>query len=226
MRITVLVDDIGPEDARPVHGFSALVEAGGQLLLFDTGPNGDLLMDGLERMGVGARDLDGVVISHAHRDHTGGLARVLYDHPRIPVSVPVRVSKEVSMMLPRETLVMGDDRPRELAPGVTVTGDMGGTVPEQCLIVETDGAPVVVVGCAHSGLDGILEHVGGEARLLIGGFHDLSNEDAESLGWEAMMACHCTPSKRMLSHRFDRVMMGSVGTEVEIDDPTPGDPQE
>jgi 7,8-dihydropterin-6-yl-methyl-4-(beta-D-ribofuranosyl)aminobenzene 5'-phosphate synthase len=225
MRITVLVDDIVPEGMEPAHGFSALVEAGGSTILFDAGPDGELLMEALGREGKEPADIDVVVVSHHHRDHTGGLARVLYDHPRIPVSVPVRSASKVANMLPREALVLGEEGPREVAPGVIVTGDLDGDIPEQVMLLETARGRVMLVGCGHPGIHMLMRVAGGSLGMLIGGIHDLSPEDLPVEGVGAMILCHCTPRKRIHTHRYQDVELGAVGTSVELEDPpTPAPP--
>ncbi len=219
MRITVLVDDVAPEGVAQVHGFSALVEGADALILFDTGPDGEVLMAALEREGVGVRDLDMVVLSHAHRDHSGGLARLLYDHPRLPVSVPVGASSEISKMLPREAMVTGEDGARPLARHISTTGDMGGRIPEQALILGSDEGNVVLTGCGHPGIAALVAAAGGKAFLVIGGIHDLSPDDLPYPGVGGIVACHCTPGKRVLSHRFPQVIMGETGSLTELGAP-------
>jgi len=60
------------------HGFSALVtvrRAGGSTtLLFDTGLSPDAMVTNADRLGIDLGDLHGVVLSHGHFDHAGGLA--------------------------------------------------------------------------------------------------------------------------------------------------------
>ncbi len=219
MRITILVDDIAPDDVTPVHGFSALVETDEARLLFDTGPDGELLLKALDSHGIGVRDLDIVVVSHSHHDHTGGLSRLLYHYPRLPVSSPVGASSEVARKLPREAVILGEDRPREIAPRISTTGDLGGSVPEQALLLETMDGTVVLTGCTHSGLDTLLSSAGGSASMVIGGLHDLSADDLPHPKVDAIVACHCTPRKRSLSHRFDQVVIGEVGYQVELQEP-------
>jgi competence protein ComEC len=60
----VVVMDIGQGDA-------ILVKDGGHTLLVDTGPDPVALRQALARAGV--HSLDGLVLTHAHADHTGGL---------------------------------------------------------------------------------------------------------------------------------------------------------
>lgn len=55
------------------HGFSVLVEACGKRLLFDTGQS-DVYLKNAEKLGVSLSQLDGIVLSHGHYDHCGGLA--------------------------------------------------------------------------------------------------------------------------------------------------------
>jgi len=64
------------------HGFSALIEtqvtgSKSYLTLFDTGPDSRSLVRNVIGMQVPHADIDRVVISHWHRDHTGGLLSFL-----------------------------------------------------------------------------------------------------------------------------------------------------
>jgi 7,8-dihydropterin-6-yl-methyl-4-(beta-D-ribofuranosyl)aminobenzene 5'-phosphate synthase len=62
---------------RAEHGFSALVTVqsgnASSTLLFDTGASPDALTVNAERLGIDVGGLQGVVLSHGHFDHTGGL---------------------------------------------------------------------------------------------------------------------------------------------------------
>lgn len=57
-------------------GQSLLVETDGQKILFDTGPS-SLISKNAAIMGVDIGAVDGIVLSHGHYDHTGGLQEVL-----------------------------------------------------------------------------------------------------------------------------------------------------
>jgi 7,8-dihydropterin-6-yl-methyl-4-(beta-D-ribofuranosyl)aminobenzene 5'-phosphate synthase len=54
-------------------GFAALVEADGRRLLFDTGARPETVLANARELGVDLSDVDDVVLSHHHGDHTGGL---------------------------------------------------------------------------------------------------------------------------------------------------------
>jgi 7,8-dihydropterin-6-yl-methyl-4-(beta-D-ribofuranosyl)aminobenzene 5'-phosphate synthase len=63
---------------RAEHGFSALVRVrrgdAVTTLLFDTGVSPDGMVSNAERLGLELGDVQGVVLSHGHFDHAGGLA--------------------------------------------------------------------------------------------------------------------------------------------------------
>jgi 7,8-dihydropterin-6-yl-methyl-4-(beta-D-ribofuranosyl)aminobenzene 5'-phosphate synthase len=63
---------------RAEHGFSALVtvrrDGVTTSLLFDTGLSPDAMMVNADRLGIDLLEVQGVVLSHGHFDHAGGLA--------------------------------------------------------------------------------------------------------------------------------------------------------
>jgi len=58
------------------HGLSLLVETEEHKILFDTGAS-DLFMRNARLLGIDLAEVDYVVLSHGHRDHTGGLHHFL-----------------------------------------------------------------------------------------------------------------------------------------------------
>ena len=88
-RVTILVDAFGSRpDLHQDWGYAALVEYGGKRILFDTGNDSSGFVQNARRLGVDLSDLDAVVISHRHGDHTAGLRHVLRLNPQITVYVP------------------------------------------------------------------------------------------------------------------------------------------
>jgi len=87
MRVTCVVDDqVMPHSSlRAEHGLAMVVESQQRRLLFDTGPDGDLLLHNLRLAGIDPDTLSAVVLSHAHQDHTGGLPALLARKPGLPV---------------------------------------------------------------------------------------------------------------------------------------------
>lgn len=81
-RITILCDNsVGPiSGTLGEHGFAALIEpSDGQPLLFDTG-QGLTLLHNAGRMNRDLSQVERVVLSHGHYDHTGGLMTLLNTH--------------------------------------------------------------------------------------------------------------------------------------------------
>src|SRR5512143_2349894 len=56
------------------HGFSALIEVEGKKILLDTGSTGIAVVHNLNLLGLKPEDIDIIVVSHGHIDHTGGLS--------------------------------------------------------------------------------------------------------------------------------------------------------
>jgi len=81
LSLTVLVDNTTTTDHDfcGEAGLSFLIETAGKKILFDTGLSG-LFLANAEEMGISLRNLDVLVLSHGHIDHTGGLATLA--HPR------------------------------------------------------------------------------------------------------------------------------------------------
>jgi 7,8-dihydropterin-6-yl-methyl-4-(beta-D-ribofuranosyl)aminobenzene 5'-phosphate synthase len=219
VRLVILLDDLAPEGRTPAHGFSVLVETEEASILFDTGPDGEVLMEALEAEGIHPLNLDLVVVSHDHKDHTGGLSRLLYDRPRLPVSAPLRSAPEIAKSLPREALVLGEQGSRELAPNIMTTGDLRGDVPEQALVLSTEQGLVVLSGCGHQGLGMLLAAAGGNVRMVVGGLHELEEGDVGLTSLDALVACHCTPNKRIIAHSHDWIEVGGVGMVLEFEPP-------
>ncbi|WP_185968821.1 MBL fold metallo-hydrolase [Carboxylicivirga sp. M1479] len=73
MRLTTLIDNKqSRKQVQCEHGLSFLLEQDGLNVLFDTGQSGKFLSNAL-KMGIDMSDVDFVVLSHGHYDHSGGL---------------------------------------------------------------------------------------------------------------------------------------------------------
>lgn len=70
---TMVVGNRSSEVTYGEWGFSALVEVNGKRILFDTGRTPGLVLDNAKKLGIDLSDIEDVVLSHFHHDHTGGL---------------------------------------------------------------------------------------------------------------------------------------------------------
>ena len=132
-------------------GYSALVEIDGRKFLFDTGANPDLVLKNAKTLGVDLSQVEDVVISHNHDDHTGGLIALRRELMKTNPRSISRVHVSSNIFLPRLRADGSDgngltplraeyerlggrfvlhDGPSELAPGVWFTGPVPRIHPE------------------------------------------------------------------------------------------------
>jgi len=143
LKLTVVVDNNVPPGAkapfRGEHGLALLIDTGTNRILFDAGPS-DVVVHNLGLLGLHPRDLDAIVLSHGHYDHTGGLPSVLmmagktipvFSHPGIftqRYSVVGAACRYVGIPFTRDylTSIGADFRsvegPQELLPNIWISG--------------------------------------------------------------------------------------------------------
>ncbi len=141
MRVKVLMENTvaNPIGVCGEHGLSLLIEHKGKQFLFDTGQSERILENAIA-LGEDLSRLDGIIISHGHYDHTGGLKAVveatggckIYAHPDIftprygkePfnrfIGVPFR--KEDLESIGAEFIYVVE--PMEIAPGLWISGEV------------------------------------------------------------------------------------------------------
>ena len=62
-------------------GFSAIIEADGQRVLFDTGSREKTVLQNASELNINLDNIDNVFLSHNHKDHTGGLITLKKNFP-------------------------------------------------------------------------------------------------------------------------------------------------
>jgi 7,8-dihydropterin-6-yl-methyl-4-(beta-D-ribofuranosyl)aminobenzene 5'-phosphate synthase len=144
MRITYLSDNNAGFGAGCLAewGLSILLEHDGHRILLDTGRDSGVALANAGHLGVGLDNLDCLVLSHGHYDHTGGLAALLgrvsplkvVAHPDVFTPKfakrPDGEYANIGLALSRAELeAMGarfklSREPVKLAPGVTTIGEV------------------------------------------------------------------------------------------------------
>ncbi len=82
-RITVIIDNIPNGDLQGEWGLSLLVRYGDRNILVDAGSS-DAFAENMKKLGLEIGDVDAAVLSHAHYDHSLGMARFFSDNDKAP----------------------------------------------------------------------------------------------------------------------------------------------
>lgn len=207
LRITVVYDNYPfQEGLETAWGFSCFIEGAEQKILFDTGGKGPILLSNMEKLGFAPQDVEVLVISHNHWDHTGGMADLLEQHHDLTVYLPHSFPADMKKTVKKHgaRLVEVTDA-LEICPGVYSSGDVEGRIREQALFIRTEQGLIIITGCAHPGILNIIhtaqELLQDDILLVMGGFHlkDDNSEtvaniiaDFKSLGVKYAAPCHCT----------------------------------
>ena len=78
MKITIISDNyVDGACLVAEHGFSCLIESNGKKILFDTG-QGNALLNNMKHLSI-KKNIDLLVFSHGHYDHTGGLTKYFHE---------------------------------------------------------------------------------------------------------------------------------------------------
>jgi len=273
-KATVLCENcvFGNSGALAEHGWSVYIESDQGNFLFDTG-QGMAIINNARHFNKDLSIIQGIIISHHHYDHTGGLLNVLeqtgkvnvYSHPELfKNSYVIDEGKERNIGIPFRREILESKGAqfkfntdfREIAPGLMLSGeiprlteyekgdkklllktDEGYTqdlvLDDQTLVATTEKGLVIILGCSHSGIINIINHIIGKTgqshiRTVIGGTHlvrasketiektiqALKQFDIEKIG-----VSHCTgleTSVRLSQEFRDRFFFCKVGTEIKI----------
>jgi 7,8-dihydropterin-6-yl-methyl-4-(beta-D-ribofuranosyl)aminobenzene 5'-phosphate synthase len=226
------------EGLRTSWGFACWVETEEATVLFDTGGDGATLMHNMAELGLDPQEIDAVVLSHIHGDHTGGLAALLGTGVKPTVYAPASFPAAFKRDVRRFTDLVEVGEPATVAPGTSTTGEVGSGIIEQALAVETEGGLVVVTGCAHPGVVEMVRHAKAPAlqgvrtddqvALVMGGFHlggasrarvEGIIADFRDLGVERVAPCHCTgdAARQLFAAAFgDDCVLAGVGWSTEM----------
>ncbi len=161
LKVTILSTMLADEGIGE-WGFSALVEADGHKILFDTGARPRTVLENAKELKIDLSDVQDVVLSHFHDDHTTGLMTLRRELAKANPAAFSRVHIAPGIFLERR----GNDhnpmiamkaeyeatggkfiehaKPEEIFPGVWLTGPIPRAYPEKNypagIEVQKDGA--------------------------------------------------------------------------------------
>lgn len=108
VEITILSDNRSIDPFENEHGFSIVVKTDDKKILFDTGQF-DALFNNAQKLGIEISNIDTVVLSHGHYDHSGSVAKVLKKAPESEIFL------HSSCFLPRYSIRDGKAKPTQMS---------------------------------------------------------------------------------------------------------------
>jgi 7,8-dihydropterin-6-yl-methyl-4-(beta-D-ribofuranosyl)aminobenzene 5'-phosphate synthase len=204
---TIIYDNTSyQENIKSGWGFSCLIQGPEKTILFDTGGEDLLLMRNLQKLTIDPKIVDIIFLSHIHKDHTGGLKNFLDINSDVTVyllqSFPRKFTDQIKKYGAKVVEVRGL---MDVCKDVYTTGELGGSIKEQSLVIKTTRGSIIITGCAHPGIVHIVKEVTTITQenvfLLFGGFHlrDYSQNEIEQIsdqlkkmGVQYIGPTHCT----------------------------------
>ena len=212
MKISIIFDNTSAKPGlKEDWGFSCFIETRKRNILFDTGADGELLLENMRKLGIDPKQVDDIFISHNHFDHIGGLAAFLNKNSNVRVFVPndlrgIRKAREVVYI----------NQAMQLDEDIFTTGVLEEI--EQSLILETDKGLLIIVGCAHPDMNSILNAAFrfGEVFGIIGGLHGFNQFELFN-NLDLICPTHCTQYKAKIKNLYAKQYIdGGVGTIISI----------
>ncbi|MDO4378079.1 MAG: MBL fold metallo-hydrolase [Erysipelotrichia bacterium] len=189
--------------AEPALSF--YIEDNEHKILFDLGYS-NVFRQNSDKMKIDLKEVDTIVFSHGHNDHTGGL-RYITDftqslkvvcHPNtdekkyycgLDISAPINFND-----LPDNFEVIKTEQPYRISEHITYMGQIKRNVQhvdpleddnvydDSAMVYENEKGIFIITGCSHSGICNIIDqaiNLTGKRHIIgiIGGFHMLNNKN-------------------------------------------------
>jgi len=210
--VKVIYDNyVSEEDLKSDWGYSVMIEGLEKVILFDAGTKPDIFEFNFKKMDLEADKVDLIVFSHEHGDHTEGLPAFVKLKKGIPVIIPNSFSDQFKKKMVTFGLIpVIVKEPAMICDNLYTSGEFDYQIPEQALVLNTPYGLVVMTGCSHPGIVGMLSEIksafGKNIYMVFGGFHLLDKSEKEmegiiselrTLGVVKCGATHCTGEKQI-----------------------------
>lgn len=235
--LTILYDNyVSRPGTKADWGFSCLVRGMEKTILFDTGTRPDILFHNMKELQAGAREIQLLVLSHMHGDHTGGVPALIEQNPLLTVFIPaVWPAEFAGRFLKNAAKIEQNSGPAGIVQNVHLTGGMGDSIVEQAMVLDTAEGLVVITGCAHPGIVPIVkkakEMLGKPVYLVLGGFHLVNHSETQirdiiagfrQMGVRKCSATHCTgdPAIKLFREAYgDDYLTAGTGAVIPLPRP-------
>jgi 7,8-dihydropterin-6-yl-methyl-4-(beta-D-ribofuranosyl)aminobenzene 5'-phosphate synthase len=215
-------------------GLGCVVRTPEGVFLFDTGSDSSVLLANIKSMNINPEEINFIVISHAHGDHSGGLCGFISKNRGITVYIPGSFPKPWKDAIKAYGAKLWNiSNPTRISGPVYTTGEMGEGIKEQSLVIDTNRGLVIITGCAHPGILNITAKVREiitkkEIYLCMGGFHLSGCSDFElhgivnsfrKIGVMKVAPSHCSGDRcrRLFAEEYGTDFIESgVGRIIEI----------
>jgi phosphoribosyl 1,2-cyclic phosphodiesterase len=90
-------------------GNSTFIESNNTKILIDVGISYNRIKTSLDSLNVDPNELDGILISHVHSDHIGGLSS-LNKKVKVPVFIKEELYSDIKKIIPKENIVLIEEQ--------------------------------------------------------------------------------------------------------------------
>lgn len=189
----------------------------------------------MDKLSINPKNIDTIILSHKHLDHTGGLDSFLELNDDVTVYAPSSfLAIEKQNIRKKGAKLVEVNNSVQICEEAYLSGELGVILKEQSLIIKTAKGLVVITGCAHPGVVNIVEKAQDlfkeDVYLLLGGFH-LSNEKPvkikeianklNDMGVNKVAPCHCLGdnAREIFAQVFkENFILAGVGKKFKIND--------
>lgn len=224
--VTIVYDNYRIDERfETAWGFACVVTSGTETVLFDTGGDGNLLLRNMSVADFDPMDIDAVVVSHIHADHSGGLGVFLQANSDVELFVPKSFPPRLKDYIHTAGASMVETQePCEVCKQVWTTGVLDGRIDEQALYCVTSSGLIVITGCSHPGIVQMAQaaqrHASAPVKAVLGGFHLMGASSLEiadvirslkALGVTMVAPCHCSgdETRQLMGEAFGEGYLSS-----------------